>query len=165
MGLPAFAEIDDLIARRPSGVTDRDRPRALAALDDASTLIRTLTGQDWTTTDDDDHVVLAAALPPIFLTVACAAARRTLDNPDGLQSESLGGYSAQFSLGDIYLTDTEVKFVRRGAGISEVFTLATTRDPVAAGLETPPVLCAVTGQEFVDVDPPGDPLLWGGPAE
>lgn len=165
--LPAFASIDDLTARRQGGVRDGERSRAQAALEDASALIRTEVGNDYVDTTGDTPVLLTT-VPDIFLSVTCSAARRALDNPDGLQAETLGPWSGTYanSSGDVYLTTAERRLVRKGAGVSQVFTLATTRDPDCLGLETPPVtLYGPTGAEFVDVDPLGEPILWGGQSD
>lgn len=161
--LPAFARVEDLAARRPGGVLEGDRPRAQAALDDASTLIRTEVGKDWV--NETDPTKLAADVPAIFLTVACHAAKRAIDNPEGVQSEALAqGYSASYanSSSDVYLTKAETAKVRKGAGLSNVWTLPTTRDPEKLGLETASVVEGAGG-EFLPVEPDGEPILWGGP--
>lgn len=159
MSLPAFATVGDLIERRPGGVSEGDRARAQAALDDASALIRAEVGADWL--DPDDSLRLAVNVPGIFLSVACSAARRAFDNPDGLQSEQLAsGYQAAYanSSSDVYLTAAERRVIRKAAGISTLWTQSTTRDPDGLGLETANVADGPT--TLVPVDPPGQPVPW-----
>lgn len=160
--LPPFATLEDLAQRRPGGVGDH--ARAAAALDDASTLIRAETGKNWV--DANDAAKLAADLPPIIQAVTCSVARRVIDNPDGIQTEALGSYSVTLAnaSGDVYLTKTERRLVRKAAGLSEIWTQPTTRDPDNLGTETASVLpYGPGGQVLVDVDPAGDAILWGGP--
>src|SRR5436190_5119914 len=161
MGLPTFATLDDLDIRRPGGLKDRERPRAWAALVDASALIReTANGKTWA----NDAGTELVEVPDLLVAITCAAARRALDNPDGIQQETLGAYSVQLanSSGDIYLTQAEQRLVRKVAGLGGVFALAPTRDPDHIGFETPTVGDgAVT--EWLEVDPPGDPIPWAGP--
>lgn len=164
MALPAFAQIDDLDARRPGGVKSTDHARAQAALQDASSLIRVETNSTWMS--DDDAPVLLATTPDMFLSVACSAARRALDNPDGIQSESLDGYAISLAnaSSDVYLTAAERRLVRKAAGVPQVFPQATTRDPEGFGLETPGVLIwGPNGAVLIDTEPAGDPIVWGGP--
>jgi hypothetical protein len=128
--LPAFASTDDLDVRLPGGLNASDEDRAQAALDDASALIRSEAGIDWV---DDD--ALRTDFPAVLRVICITAARRELENPDGIISETIDGYSqrlANASTG-VYLTPKEVRVVRRCAGRSGLWSLGTTRGVV----ETP----------------------------
>lgn len=157
MTLPPFASLSDLDARRVGGVSDRESARAWAAIIDASALIRSVAnGKTWAT-DAGDTLV---DVPDILVAITCAAARRALDNPDGVTSESLGQYSVSLanSSGDVYLTTAEQGQVRKAAGLTGMFVIATTRDSRNLGLDTANVTCGAGGTYYVETDPPGDPL-------
>lgn len=161
MPLPPFASLADLDARRPGGVTDRETARAWAAIIDASALVRSVAnGKTWV---NDAQALVDVPAIEILRAVVCAAARRALDNPDGVSSETLGAYSVALanSSGDVYLTQNEARQVRKAAGLTGVFTIATTRDPDSVGLETANIACA-DGTLTIDVEPGGEPLPWGG---
>lgn len=106
MSLPALADLADLAARLPGGIGNDDEPRAQAALDDASALIRAETGETWVT--DDDPPTLDA-VPGVAVTICVAAAKRAFVNPDGVAQESLDGYSTSYrnDSSDVYLTRAE----------------------------------------------------------
>lgn len=114
--LPAFVDVETLAARIPGGIDVDDEARAQAALDDASTLVRAAAGIDWV----DEHGQLVADVPDVVATVTAAAARRAFVNPEGLAQETVAGYGASYSSasGDVYLTKTERKLIRRAAGIA-----------------------------------------------
>lgn len=156
--LPAFATVDDLELRLPQAISNVDRPRAQAALDDAASLIREAGGKDWVT--DDDPPVLDDP-PDILLTICCRAALRSFVNPEGVSQEAAGPFSRSIAnaSSDVYLTKNEVAQVRRAAGKVGLGTIQTTR----GDLETRPVLCDGAGREgvadvYVDVEPAGQPL-------
>lgn len=172
--LPAFALIGDLAARITGGIDDSDLERAQAALDDASTLIRSEAGRTWTTTNDDDEIVLDlptgddAWKADILLRVCCSAARRSLENPDGVSQESLGAYSVSVAnaSSDVYLTSGELRDIRRAAGKSGLSTITTTRSAISSagvsgGLET--TRCGDDGTEYLPVDPAGQDIPFTGP--
>jgi hypothetical protein len=110
--LPPFASLDDLETR--TGPVD-DATRAEAALDDASALIRAEAGKTWVTSD-----ALDADTPDILVVVCITVARRVIENPNGVASESLGDATISYenASGDVYLTAGEKRLVRRAAGIS-----------------------------------------------
>lgn len=113
MTLPAFATLVEFAARIHGGIDDTDEPRAQAALDDASTLIRDAADKTWVTDDELDDPI-----PDVLRIVCLAAARRAFNNPDGIRSESAGSYSVSLadSSGDVYLTKKEEARVRAAAG-------------------------------------------------
>ena len=170
MGLPAFAEIDDLrdrgvlIAEGDSSGGSDDETRAQAALDDVSTLIRQIAGKTWT---NDAGDTLDTDLPPIVFTVCCAAARRAYENPKNVRSELIDGYQdtlAGDTVGGVELTADERKLIEDAASIggtlAGLWTLGTTRGP----LETAgpcdawdaPVMLPTTD---------GEPIAWLDPSE
>lgn len=153
--LPAFASVEDLEAR----MGDVDDARAQAALDDASAFIRAEAGKDWAIEDalDDD-------VPDVIVAITLKAARRALENPEGVTKESVGTYSVGYanSSSDVYLSSEERRLIRRAAGKSGLWTQATTRsDPATAGLDTPGppdyVRCGVA-DTYLPVEPPGAPI-------
>lgn len=128
MSLPALADLEALAARIfPSGIDEAEEPRAQAALDDASALIRAEAGQDWVTAGDP--VALSDDLPDVAVTVCLAAARRALVNPDGVVSETIQGYATNYGndSGDVYLTRAERRLIRRASGLGTVGVQRTTR--------------------------------------
>lgn len=102
--LDALASLEQLEERM--GVIENEAA-ALAALGDASALVRAEAGLDWEDTDPPDVVVV----------VVLAAAARGLRNPDGAQSEGIGtynvAYGASTSLGGVWLTTNERRAIRR----------------------------------------------------
>lgn len=152
MSLPALADLEALAARLPSGISEDDEPRAQAALDDASALIRAESGEDWVT-DDATPVLDEDTLPDVAVTVCLAAARRAFVNPDGVTAEAIDGYSTQYrnDSADVYLTRAERRLIRRAAGLGTVGVQRTTRTDYDYGLlDTPSVGVGVgvTSDEF-----------------
>lgn len=149
--LPLLASIGQFQARLAGGIEEDDWARAEAALRDASALVRVETGLTWV-----DATGQLADVPDVVVAVVIAAARRAFVNPDGLTAESIADYSQSFTPGssDIYLTKAERNAVRRVAGRSGLWTLATTR--VDVGADTPSVhreqwaTTATTATEEID---------------
>jgi hypothetical protein len=110
--LPPFADTDDFEKR--VGPVD-DVTRAEAALDDASALIRAEAGKTWATDG-----ALDADVPDILVVICIAVARRVIENPNGVSSETLGDATISYenASGDAYLTAAEKRLVRRAGGIS-----------------------------------------------
>jgi len=101
--LDALASLEQLEARMG---TIESETAALAALGDASALVRAEAGLDWEDTDPPDVVVV----------VVLAAAARALRNPDAAQSEGIGTYNVAYgatSLGGVWLTTNERRAIRR----------------------------------------------------
>lgn len=113
MATPTLADIWQLQQRIPGGVASEDLPRALAALDDASALIRVEAGEDWL--DDDGNL---ETVPAAIVSVCCAVVRRVLDNPAGLTSETIAGYSYSQAnaSADVFLTKAERATIRKAVG-------------------------------------------------
>jgi len=174
--LPAFASFLELDARIPGGIADEDVERAQAALDDASTLIRAEASQNYV--DDQGALTLPAGADAwradVLVRVCLSAARRQLDNPDGISQEALGAYSVQQAnaSSDVYLTTAERRDVRRAAKKTGVTTVSTTRSDLASdgrpyGLEVSEwnnsrVDRDVDPGALVDVDG-GDAVPWVSP--
>jgi len=129
MSLPALATSTDL--RALIGDVD-DEGRARALLDFASALIRVEAGVDWV--DDEGNL---DGVPDVARFVCCKMVERSLTNPDGLRSESVVGYRAEYSnaSSDLYMTKQERRLVRKAAGKLAVAAVGTTRNE----LETPEV--------------------------
>lgn len=154
--MPAFADLDALRARLPGGIEGDDEPRAQAALDDASTLIRAETGMDW-----------ESDVPEIVVTVTLWAALRAFSNPEGLTQEQLVSYSYSKAnpSTDVYLTTKERRLVRRAAGVSGLWAQPTTRgDTLDTPCTDPDAICAPnSGTQYIAVEPDGEPMPWAGP--
>lgn len=118
--LPPLATLDDLEVR--AGQQD-DAARAEAVLADASALIRGEAGKTWVDS-------LNVPNPPDqIVTLVLKVAKRALDNPEGLTSETYPEYAWRKDGAEdgVYLTDKECKIVRRCAGKSGLWTQATTK--------------------------------------
>lgn len=129
MSLPALADLEALAARLPGGIAEADEPRAQAALDDASALIRAEAGEDWVTDTDE---LDTDELPDVAVTVCLAAARRAFVNPDGVTSEAIDGYQTQYrnDSADVYLTRAERRLVRLAVGRGVIGAQPLTRGEV-----------------------------------
>lgn len=121
--LPALADLYGLEDRFGRELAAGERARALAALDDASALVRQEGAQDWV---DDGGVPNP---PGAVAAVVLAAALRTFRNPEGLSSETIDDYTYRRAGVEpgVYLTDTEKAIVRRYRPTSGLWTLRTTR--------------------------------------
>lgn len=160
MTLPAFAAPEDLANRIPNGITAGDEPRAQAALDDASALIRAEAGKTWCTDGELDDDV-----PDIVVTITLKSAQRAFTNPDGQTQEQTGQWMASYANAspDVYLTERERTLVRRAAGRSGVWVQPTTRGPEN---DVPRDRCFDDARRvppdesvYVDVDG-GEPVAW-----
>lgn len=127
---PLLASPSDLAARM-GDVGDLEQ--AVAALEDASSLIHLVSGRVWI----DDEGALVDTVPGVVKTICCAVARRVLTNPEGLSAESVVNYSATYTNAstDVYLTKSEVKRLRQAAGLGGVTVISSTR----GRMETPRV--------------------------
>lgn len=126
--LPPLASVDDLEDRLTSAVADEDETRAVAALIDASALVRSEAGKNWVTTDTPPQ--LAADLPDIIVVVTLAAARRAFENPTGITQKTAGDVSISYasrSNAAVFLTADECQQIRRAVGKTGLFTITTTR--------------------------------------
>ena len=116
--LAALSELEN--RTRPLAGT-ADEGRAVAALADASALVRA----------EVPAALLGPPVPLLVVAVVCQAAARVVRNPEGYSSETVGEYSYRYDTGGgVYLTDAEVKILRRFAGLGG---LRSTRTPYSAG--------------------------------
>jgi hypothetical protein len=138
MTLPAFATVDQFADRLPGGLALGDLSRALAALEDASALIRVEAGKDWAGGDDGDELDfgdLAQRHQDAITTVCISVARRAFTNPAGVNSQTAGPFSSDFAdaSSDVYLKASERAVVKRAAGLTGLISIATTReDPIGS---------------------------------
>lgn len=107
----AYATVAELESRLGRTVTGDEALRALAALDDASALVRSAAAPvDWPDPVD---------VPDIVKTVTLAAAARVMHNPRGVTQASTGdasvSYSGERTGGAAYLSQAERDQVRRAA--------------------------------------------------
>jgi hypothetical protein len=118
----------------PSGL------RALAALEDASALVRAVAGLDWV----DLHDELLLQIPDVIASITLAAAYRAFLNPQGAVQASVGDasvtYSRTESSGQVFLTNAEIRAIRKAAGAGSIGSIDMTtgfipgsgRDPLYA---------------------------------
>lgn len=100
--LDALASLEQLGER----MAIADETAALAALVDASALVRAEAGLTW---EDEDP-------PDVIVVIVLAAAARGLRNPDGAEAEGIGTYNvrhAASTLGGVWLTTNERRAIRR----------------------------------------------------
>ena len=125
-----LAEIPDLEARLGRNIVPSELPRAIAVLEDASALVRDVVGATlWI--DPDTGATLLASVPASVRTVVLRAAERAMRNPDGFSSESAGDYSYQRNAvpgPGVYLTDGELRILRKAIGKTGLWTQQVTRD-------------------------------------
>ncbi|MGE0133756.1 MAG: hypothetical protein AB7L91_06315 [Dehalococcoidia bacterium] len=133
--LPPLAELEALSERLGVVlVDDHDEPtspdgvRALAALRDASALVRQEAGEDYV--DDHEEIDwgnLSTGAVDVLQSVTIAAAYRAYRNPDGATQASVGdssvSYSRQGVEGAVFLTEAEKRTVRRAVGKSTAGTV------------------------------------------
>lgn len=128
MGLPPLAEVTELEVRLRRTLSEEESAAAVAALADASSLARLEGRQDWWTAEG------GLTVPDAVATVVLAAARRALENPNGVVSETVGPFTVRRSddsASGVYLTEIEKTIVRRYRPTSPgLWTQRTTRlDP------------------------------------
>ncbi|EFC78731.1 hypothetical protein [Parafrankia sp. EUN1f] len=117
---PPLVDLVDYLTRT-GGVLDdlevSEQQLLLAALGDASALVRLEAGVDWIA-DDGVSVTTPAAVVPVVV----AMVQRKLMNPSGLTGETLGDHSWQMANAspDLFLTRAELRTVRRAAGRSGI---------------------------------------------
>jgi hypothetical protein len=125
--LPRLASADDLAERLGREFDDDELVRVEAVLDDASDLVREESRREWVS-ETDPTVVTA---PRIVRMITLRCAERAIRNPEGFSSESAGDYSYQRNgatgEGGLYLTDRELKLLRRAGGRTGLWTQPVTR--------------------------------------
>jgi hypothetical protein len=122
--LPPLATLEALSERLgilPDAET-LDGAQALAALDDASALVRSEAGKEFV--DESGDVV---NVPDIIVSITLASAFRAVRNPDGTTQATVGDVSVSYTRegagGAVFLTRAEQKAVRKAAGRSGVNAL------------------------------------------
>jgi hypothetical protein len=131
--LPPLAKVEDLVARLGREIdSDTDVDRATAVIEDASEFVREEGHQTWVS--PDDPTVLTA--PRVVRVITIRVAERAFRNPEGYSSEAAGDYSYQrngaVGEGGMYLTERELKIIRRAAGRTGLWIQATTRGDLHA---------------------------------
>lgn len=121
-----LATLED-VEQRLGGVTlDHDaQARVEALLDDASELVRLEAGTTW-----EAPAVVPGAVKAVVLRMVDRAYR----NPEGFSAESDGDYSYQRTQVQpgVYLTDAELRIIRRAMGRTGLWTQPLTRNECVA---------------------------------
>lgn len=117
MALATFAQMS---TRVDGGIASGDQDRAEAAIDDASALVLDLV-------DDATQTSWNSSTPDSIVAVVCRVALRGFLNPHGVKSERQGDYQYELdSATGIYLTDAEIRTVRKSAGKPGMASIETT---------------------------------------
>jgi hypothetical protein len=125
----ALATIADLEARLGLTFEGGELTRAIAVLEDATALVRDEVGYTvWV--DPDTGALLVALVPGSVRAVVLRAAERAIRNPGGFSSESSGDFTYQRTgtqQPGVFLTDGELKILRRATGRRGLWTQPVTR--------------------------------------
>lgn len=102
--------------QRPIPFAGVELARVEGVCEDASVLVRFVSGQAWLDPDDESQV----KAPEIVTLIARRCAERAVRNPEGFSSESAADYSYQrngaVGEGGLYLTEQEVKDLQNASG-------------------------------------------------
>ena len=161
--LPPLVDLEALSERL--GVTlvdDHEQPtspdgvRALAALSDASALVRQEAGQEWVDEHGElDFGELSPGAIDVIQSTTIAVAYRAFRNPDGTSQASVGDVSVSYGreggAGALFLTLAERRAIRRAVGVMAVGTVE---------LVSPWAEPAVASY-YVPVEGGGDPFPMG----
>jgi hypothetical protein len=124
-----LADVAGLEARLGRTLTGDELVRAMAVLEDATALVRGEVGFDvWA--DPDTGITIYADVPGSVRGVVWRAAERAMRNPGGFSSESSGDYSYQRNAvagPGVYLTEGEIRILRRATGRRGLWTQQVTR--------------------------------------
>lgn len=135
--MATFVTLEDFQTRYGSTIPETDVNRVNALLDDVCAMITDLVGETYA----------QGEAPQAMIGVACTAARRAYENPQGLTGETIGSYSWQ-GKGSLYLTFEEQRVVLRSAGRGNVSSALMQTDLVIAADE-----------QYLETDE-GDPVLY-----
>jgi hypothetical protein len=125
----SLATVGDLEARLGLTFEGGELTRAIAVLEDATALVRDEVGYTvWA--DPDTGALLVALVPGSVRAVVLRAAERAIRNPGGFSSESSGDFTYQRTgtqQPGVFLTDGELKILRRATGRRGLWTQPVTR--------------------------------------
>lgn len=122
--VPPLVRLSDVEARLGETYDAAEIARPMAIVDDASALVRTEAGQTWL--DGNGELT---AVPPTIAAVTLRVAIRAIENPEGFTNESGGDYSyTRKGVEDgVYLTNREIRMIRKAAGKAGLWTQPVTR--------------------------------------
>ncbi|MFK0290328.1 hypothetical protein ACIQU6_07575 [Streptomyces sp. NPDC090442] len=121
--MASLVSVEEFACRRPEPLTADEKRRAECLLQDASDLVREVVGCD----------CLTDPIPATVRLMVIRLASRALDNPNGIQSESIGDASyrlARHAQGGMQLSADERRELERACGIPPV-----TMAPVGVGVD------------------------------
>jgi hypothetical protein len=123
--------VEALCARlglEPSALSDVDRARAEAAIEDATSLVLAEAPAPVAAKWEE------SGAPRVVVTVILKAARREFENPRQLNQEQLGEHMVGISAtSGVYLTDREVAQIKRAAAGGGSTFVGCVRTPIAYG--------------------------------
>lgn len=120
--LPPLVSFERLTAKIGYEPQETERDRAEELLDQASELVRDVAEKTWT----DATTGVVSDVPRRVRAIVIDAAYRAFTNPEGLSQRSIGDSSKSWDRAGreggeiVYLTDDEVRAVRKAAGISSM---------------------------------------------
>ena len=123
--LPSLATVEDLGRKLGYVPEDTERDRAEHLLDEASELIRDKAGVTWTNATTG----ALESVPRRVRLICVASAYRAFTNPEGLTQRTIGDSSKAYDRTkreggeDVYLTEAEVRTVRKAAGTSSLVSV------------------------------------------
>lgn len=153
MALPPFTTVEELSRRVTIQTGDEDK--ALAALEDASNLIRNEAGHDHWYLDEDSPGgwVLQEDVPEILGTIAIRLAIRAIANPFGAQSTGIDTFQVSWAKEDDYWRAEIGKLAGTAGGLSSLKV----HSPVPLG---PSLEASVSEDDWEDWDPIAVPGGW-----
>ena len=134
MSLPTLVQPEEIRVRmqRPAPFSGTELLRVQAICEDASALVRFVSGSNWL--DPDNPTAVKA--PEIVTLIARRCAERAVRNPEGFSSESAADYSYQrngmVGEGGLFLTDQEEADLKAslGSGKTGLWTQSTYRGDI-----------------------------------
>lgn len=128
--LPPFASVEELETRLMVSLDSAQAAQAQALLENASNLIRGVTGKSWV--DDDGALEGSQRHLAILHSVTVEMVKRAATNPEGAVQQTAGPFNVSFgqvAADNLWLTALERKALT-GLGRPKLWAQPTTRGPV-----------------------------------
>lgn len=125
---PSVEALSARLGLEPSALSELDRARAEAAIEDATSLVLAEAPAPVAARWEE------SGAPRVVITVILKAARREFENPRQLNQEQLGEHMVGISAtSGVYLTDKEIAQIKRAAAGGGSTFVGTVRVPIAYG--------------------------------